>query len=133
MDKIDSILAELGPLMGKDDVECVKRKKELFAWLKEHNTEDNKAKVQVFFNREMQEMSKGIEDLRKQIDAEKYKILPLSYIAKNYFGKSTSWLLQRINGYKVRGKTYSLTDEQKTIFNNAIKDVAEKISSVKLV
>lgn len=133
MDKIDLILAELSPLMGKDDAESVKRKKELFAWFKEHNTEENKAKVQLFFDKEMKEMAKGIEDLRKQIDAEKYKILPLSYIAKNYFGKSSSWLLQRINGYKVRGRTYSLTDEQKNIFNKAVKEVAEKISSVKLV
>ncbi len=132
MAEIDLILAELRPLMGKEGAYSEKRKNDIFTWLKEHNTEENKKKVQAFFDEEMQEMSQGIDELRKQIDAEKYKILPLSYIAKNYFGKSASWLLQRINGYKVRGKVYSLTDEQKEIFNNAVKEVADKISSVRL-
>ena len=38
-------------------------------------------------------------------------IIPLGYIAKKYFGKSTAWLSQRINGTKVRGKVYTLSKE----------------------
>ena len=57
-----------------------------------------------------------IEEIRDSLD-----ILPLSYIAKHYFGKSASWLYQRINGNKVRGKVYTLNKEEIEIFNKAFK------------
>lgn len=56
-------------------------------------------------------------------------LVPLSYIAQTYFGKSRAWLYQRINGYKVRGKVYSLNDKEIEIFNRALKDIGTKIGS----
>lgn len=57
-------------------------------------------------------------------------LVPLSYIAQTYFGKSRAWLYQRINGYKVRGKVYSLNDKEIEIFNRALKDIGTKIGSL---
>ena len=56
----------------------------------------------------------------------------MSYIAKHYFGKSSAWLSQRINGTLVRGKAYTLNDEQKRIFNNALQDISSRIGSLHL-
>ena len=58
--------------------------------------------------------------------------MPLAYIARNYFGKSASWLYQRINGYKVRGKVYTLNHEEIGIFNRALKEIGEKIGSLSI-
>lgn len=60
------------------------------------------------------------------------EILPLSYIAKHYFGKSSSWLYQRINGNKVRGKVYTLNSKEIEIFNRALKEIGNKISSLSI-
>jgi hypothetical protein len=50
----------------------------------------------------------------------------------NYFNKSASWLLQRLNGYQVRGKVYTLNQEQKGIFNQAVKEISNRISALQL-
>lgn len=57
-------------------------------------------------------------------------IIPVSYIAKNYFGKSRAWLYQRINGYKVRGHVYTLNENELEIFNRALKEIGNKIGSL---
>lgn len=68
----------------------------------------------------------------KELLKSKYEILPISYIAKNYFNKSTAWLYQRINGTKVRGRVYTLNEKEKSIFNDALQDIAKQISSLSI-
>ena len=60
-------------------------------------------------------------------------IIPLGYIAKKYFGKSTAWLSQRINGTKVRGKVYTLSKEDLETFNFALQDISRKLGSISIV
>lgn len=67
--------------------------------------------------------------IREQMN-EIIDLIPLSYIAKNYFGKSRSWLYQRINGYKIRGQVYTLNERELEIFNRALKDIGNKIGSL---
>lgn len=58
-------------------------------------------------------------------------VLPLvsvSTIAKDYFGKSTSWFYQRLNGNKVHGKTAAFTEEELIKLSNALKDIADKLT-----
>lgn len=57
-------------------------------------------------------------------------LVPVAYIAKNYFGKSRAWLYQRINGYKVRGHIYTLNDKEMEVFNRALKEIGNKIGSL---
>jgi hypothetical protein len=61
------------------------------------------------------------------------EVLSLSYIARTYFKKSRQWLNQRINGSIVNGKPAKFTNEQLLIFNNALRDINQKIGSVNLV
>ena len=71
--------------------------------------EEAKAKAKEFVNNKLDDIAGDINALRSRIIDEDYRLLPMSYIAKNYFGKSSAWLSQRINGTLVRGKTYTLT------------------------
>ncbi|WP_302306465.1 DUF5053 domain-containing protein [Bacteroides finegoldii] len=67
--------------------------------------------------------------IREQMN-EIIDLIPVSYIAKNYFGKSRAWLYQRINGYKVRGHVYTLNEKELEMFNRALKDISNKIGSL---
>lgn len=69
--------------------------------------------------------------LEKQIAPYK-DIIPLSYIARTYFGKSASWLSQRINGTRVRDKVYTLSKEDVEIFNHALQDISKKLGSLSI-
>lgn len=60
------------------------------------------------------------------------EILPMSYIARTYFGKSSAWLQQRIYGYKVRGKVYSLSERDIDTLNFALQDISKKIGSLSI-
>lgn len=132
MENINSIFNELKSLMGKTDKASEERRDEISLWLKENSTnEEVKEAYNRFMTEGLAEVKSGVDKLREQIDS-RYDLLPISYIAQHYFGKSKAWLYQRLNGNKVRGKVYTLNDEQKNIFNSAVKDIARQIGSVQL-
>ena len=56
--------------------------------------------------------------------------LSFSYIAQKYFGKSRAWLMQKINGNTVNGKTASFTDGERQQFREALEDLSKRISAV---
>jgi hypothetical protein len=58
------------------------------------------------------------------------EILPLSYIAKNYFNKTRQWLYQRINGSTVNGRPARFTDSEINTFNLAVQDISKRIGSI---
>lgn len=60
-------------------------------------------------------------------------LIPIAYIARTYFGKSTAWLQQRIYGYKVREKVYKLNDQDLKTFNDALQDISKRIGSLVIV
>ena len=55
--------------------------------------------------------------------------LNMSYIARTYFGKSRSWLSQRLNGSVVNGKRAAMTDEEKATLTSALQDIQSQISA----
>ena len=79
----------------------------------------------------------SIERVDDLIEATKVKmqlmevteIVSLSYIAKNYFHKTRTWLYQKINGNKVNGKEASFTKEEINTLNYAIQDISKKLGS----
>lgn len=75
-----------------------------------------------------------LEDARQLKVKEQLKamseIVSMSYIAKNYFNKTKSWLSQRINELNVNGKPAKFTQEEIDILNAAFKDLSEKIGAV---
>ena len=112
-------------------------RKKLDALIEELNgrklTEEEKIFAQTWWNSGVEEIKQDITTLRQQIEEDDYKLIPMSYIAKHYFGKSASWLYQRINGNKVGGRSYTLNEEQKATFNRALQDIAKRISSFSIV
>ena len=59
-------------------------------------------------------------------------IISMSYIAKNYFNKSKSWLSQRVNEFDVNGKPAKFTQEEISTLNFAFDDISKKIGSVRI-
>ena len=129
MKEVDVKLKELKELMDKEDEQSEARRMEIALWIRENKTEEVEQVFRAFMDEGLTEIEIEIEDIRRQFNDEDYKLLPLAYIAKHYFGKSHAWLSQRINGTKVRGQVYTLNNEQKEIFNKALKDISKKIGS----
>jgi hypothetical protein len=121
-------LKEFESLLGKDDEASNRLRTEIVEWLKDNESADVKKAAEKLIMRHLHETDKFVKTIRQQL-GDKYELLPISYIARHYFGKSASWLHQRINGYRVRGKVYTLNEEQKKIFNDACQDIAKQIGS----
>lgn len=137
MNEYKEKLEEYGRLMGASDPESEKRKDELVAWLEANHTPEVQPLCDEWAEERMKEMEADVEDikreaLRQQMSEKAYKLIPWSYIAKEYFGKSVSWLTQRINGYPVRGRVYTLNTEQKDTLNRALSDIGDFIGSYRL-
>ena len=54
--------------------------------------------------------------------------ISLSYIAKKYFGKESTWLYQRLNRSIVNGKPASFSQTELTVLADALKDLSRKLS-----
>lgn len=132
MEDVKSILEELKSLMSKNDAKSETRRNEIAEWLKNYRTPEVEEEFRKFMEDGLTDITTEINDIRKQIADDDYRLLPLSYIAKKYFGKSHAWLSQRINGTKVRGHVYTLSDEQKQIFNTAMQDLSKFYGSFRL-
>jgi len=126
------LIKEMKGLMGNTDPQSEKRRKEISAWFKENNTPETEAVFDKFMEDGLAKIETEVEDIRHQLEDRDYRLLPIGFIAEEYFGKSRSWLSQRINGTKVRGRSYTLNDAQKATFNRAIKEIAERIGSFQI-
>ena len=129
MEDIEKLLAELKRLMGKEDEKSEARRNEIALWVREHRSPEVEAAWNRFMDKGLSEIGRAVENIRHQID-NNYDIIPMSYVARHYFGKSQSWLAQRINGYEVRGKVYTLNEAQKAIFNAAMQDLSKQFGSI---
>lgn len=76
-----------------------------------HADAATKEEARRFVEQKLGEIEISVDNLRAQIAGETYRLLPLSYIAEHYFGKSVAWLSQRLNGTLVRGRSYTLNEE----------------------
>ena len=101
-------------------------------WFKDNSTPENDALFDDFITKGVGQVAEELESIRHQLEADEYKLLPLSYIATHYFGKSKAWLYQRVNGLKVRGRRYTLNEEQRAIFNDAVQDISRRIGSISI-
>lgn len=133
MENNTELLKEYATLAGKEDAKSEARKAEILNFIKAHADENDKEEAKAFIDQKMKQIQANVETLRTQIEVEDYKLLPLRYIAQRYFGKSASWLSQRLNGSEVRGHVYTLNAEQKSIFNQAVQEIGKRIGSLQLV
>lgn len=136
MEEIRKVMEEFKSLAELSDAVSESRKDELVEWLVAHK-EGHEEEIDAFLEKWLCDMETDVEDikqqaLREQINDKAYKLIPWSYIAKEYFGKSVSWLTQRINGYTVRGKVYTLNEEQKATLNRALAEIGKFIGSYRV-
>lgn len=59
--------------------------------------------------------------------------LSISKLSKDYFNKSSSWFYQRLNGNKIHGKVCRFTEQELATLDMALKDISQRISSLRLV
>lgn len=59
--------------------------------------------------------------------------LSVSKLSKDYFNKSSSWFYQRLNGNKIHGKVCRFTEKELETLDMALKDISQRISSLRLV
>lgn len=96
---------------------------------------EEKEAIRKHLDAELSQIENSIESINKEITVREQineiaDLIPMAYIAKTYFGKSRAWLYQRINGYKVRGRVYTLNEKELEIFNRALKEIGNKIGSL---
>lgn len=131
MNELTLKFEELKSYIGKTDAESRKKFEETLAYIRANDSEEAQRIMREILDEGIKNTKQEIEVLKFQLE-DIYDILPLAYIAKHYFNKSRSWLYQRLNGYKVKGKTYTLNEEEKRIFNAAMQDLSARIGSVQL-
>ena len=132
MNNNTDLLKEYASLAGKEDEKSETRKTEILNYIKLHADDSDREEAKAFINQKMEQLQSEVLTLRDQLAEDDYKLLPLRYIAQKYFGKSAAWLSQRLNGSEVRGHVYTLNAEQKSIFNRAIQEIGQRISSLQL-
>ena len=82
---------------------------------------------------DLKDMNALAEEIRVREKME--AILPMisvSYLAKHYFGKSSSWLYQRINGNKVHGKPAKFTAQELEKLRHALREIGQNIAGITL-
>ncbi len=96
---------------------------------------EDKEELQSAIDEDFARIHKDVEDakfLKQQIEVRKIlsETLPfisVSEFAKTYFGKSASWLHQRINGNEVHGKIATFTPKELHQLADALNDVGNKL------
>ena len=99
-----------------------------------YTAEEDREAIGDFLLDSYKKMNTEADDLLRQAEKAQElrkmkEIIPVSYIARHYFGKSAAWLQQRLYGYKVRGRVYTLSPEDRHKFDNALQDIANQIRS----
>ena len=88
-----------------------------------------------FIETELSEISNKTENLIKETEIriqlmDVKEIVSLSYIAKQYFHKTRSWLHQKINGNLKNGKPSKFTNKELDTLNFALQDISKKLGSI---
>ena len=76
-------------------------------------------------------MEAEISDVRQRL-GDIPQAINMSYIAKHYFGKSRTWLYQRINGNVVNGKPVFFTIAERQQLQEALHAIGKKLSDATL-
>ena len=96
-------------------------------------TPEDEAIIEEFVARQLENIEDDVAEMEKMTYrlqmGEVLEIVNLSYIAKKYFGRTQSWLSQRINGCTVNGKKATFTETEIETLNHALDDIAKIIGS----
>ena len=135
---MEELLKELQEMSALKDDASLKKAREIRA---KYNSPEEREFIIKYMNGELNCIENEIKIVDAKLERmlsikaqvkEISEIVSLKYIAKNYFGKSASWLSQRINGSPVRGKIYCLKESELDILNSAIQDIGKKLGSLSI-
>lgn len=133
-DELEQMKTKFMTLSSGEEEERFREEMEEFVASK--SPEDRKILAEVFVNgaTEACNRAESVYDdtLRSYLDGI-YESISWSYVARQYFGKSRSWLCQRLNGLKIRNKEVQFTESEKKILLNALLDLSNNIKRTALV
>ena len=136
MDKAKKFMELKEQWKKASETERVKIDKEISALLESMSGNETSELEQVVSD-DFKRMHKDAADIERTITVRKKlePVLPLINVAgftRHYFGKSSSWFYQRMNGNIVHGKPMSFTDEELKQLQDAFQDLAQRMLSVQL-
>ena len=96
-------------------------------------TPEDEAAIEEFIARQLEDIEEDVAEMEEMTYrlqmGEVLEIVNLSYIAKKYFGRTQSWLSQRIIGCIVNGKKATFTESEINTLNSALSDIANILGS----
>lgn len=126
-------LTALRPFMGTESEEFYTRVERI---ARTYTSEEDKKLIAGFMDENLNQIDRELAELEEKCLKlqlqDVSEMISLSFIARKYFGKTKEWLYQRINGNVVNGKPCRFTREELDKFNYALKDISEKIGSLRL-
>ena len=136
--RFKSLMLELSKSNSDEDVDEIIRR---YNGVNSNMTEAEKEIYGSNVAADIDRILKVVDDDLEALKAEKIRsaigelgnAISFAYIAKHYFGKSQSWLTQRLNGSTVNGKTARFNKSELIQFQNAIHDLGRKLSAIVLL
>lgn len=107
-------------------------REEMKKFVYSHDEEEQKVLSELFIegaDEACKQAEKTYDDILRKYLNNIYEAVSWSYIARHYFGKSRSWLCQRVNGLQIHDKTVRFTNEEKKILLTALRDLSERIKN----
>ena len=109
-------------------------------WFDSLSEDDKKSEMEKQFA-SIRAVLDGVEANNEELDARIIKkklgnvsdAISMSYIAKNYFGKTKTWLYQRLNGNKVNGREARFTETEARQLQEALHDLGHRLSVIVLI
>lgn len=123
---------ELKELWKKaSETERTKIDKEISSLLASTN-EEEVSSLEEAVSSDFNRIHKEADDIERTLSVRKKlePFLPLINVAefsRHYFGKSSSWFYQRLNGNIVHGKPVSFTDEELKQLQDAFQDLSKRL------
>jgi hypothetical protein len=90
------------------------------------------AEVEALLNKGDHMMEEDVVDIRERLGSLP-EIINLSSVARQCFGKSRTWLYQRINGNKVNGKVAYFTRAERKQLLDFLHGLGNELLAVRLV
>ena len=133
--RFKSLMLELSKSSGSEDVdEIIRRFNDANGNMSDAEKELYGSNVAADIDKILKVVDEDLEALKaekiRSAMGELGSAISFAYIAKHYFGKSQSWLTQRLNGSKVNGKTARFNKSELIQFQNAIHDLGRKLSAI---
>ena len=83
MENNTELLKEYASLAGREDAKSEARKAEILSYIKTHANDADREEAKAFIGQKMEQIKDNVEVLRKQIETEDYKLLPLATSQKS--------------------------------------------------